>query len=95
VPGSSNPEAGQYAPLPVERQVAIIFAGTNGYLDQIAVADMRTFEAEMYSYLEARAPGVLRGIAEKKQLDDEIKATMNAALKEFAAEFAARRLRLA
>jgi F-type H+-transporting ATPase subunit alpha len=82
---------GQYAPLPVERQVAIIFAGTNGYLDQIAVADMRTFESEMYSYLEARAPGVLRGIAEKKQFDDDIKATMNAALKEFAAEFAARK----
>src|SRR3954447_5279631 len=79
---------GQYAPLPVERQVAIIFAGTNGYLDQIAVADMRTFESEMYSYLETMAPGVLKGIAEKKQLDDDIKATMNAALKEFAAEFA-------
>ncbi len=67
----------QYAPLPVERQVAIIFAGTNGYLDKIAVGDIRTFESELYAYLETRAPGMLRGIAEKKQLDDEIKAAMN------------------
>jgi F-type H+-transporting ATPase subunit alpha len=82
---------GQYAPLPVERQVAIIFAGTNGYLDKIAVSDVRAFEAELYSYLDARAPQVLRGIAEKKVLDDEIKGAMNAAVKEFAAEFAARK----
>ena len=82
---------GQYAPLPVERQVAIIFAGTNGYLDAIAISDLRVFESELYSSLEARAPGVLRGIAEKKQLDDEIKAALTAAVKEFAAEFAARR----
>ena len=60
----------QYAPLPVERQVAIIFAGTNGYLDNIALGDLRTFESELYTYLETMAPGVLRGIAEKKQLDD-------------------------
>ena len=82
---------GQYAPLPVERQVAIIFAGTNGYLDAIAISDLRVFESELYSSLEARAPGVLRGIVEKKQLDDEIKAALTAAVKEFAAEFAARR----
>jgi F-type H+-transporting ATPase subunit alpha len=82
---------GQYAPLPVEKQVAIIFAGTNGYLDNIAVADVRAFEQELYSYLEARAPQVLRGIAEKKTLDDEIKSAMNAAIKDFAGEFAARK----
>src|SRR6187455_891649 len=82
---------GQYAPLPVEKQVAIIFAGTNGYLDNIALGDLRTFEAELYTYLETMAPGVLRGIAEKKQLDDEIKGAMNAAIKEFSSEYAARK----
>jgi F-type H+-transporting ATPase subunit alpha len=82
---------GQYAPLTVERQVAIIFAGTNGYLDNIPVADMRAFELELYSYLESRAPEVLRGIAEKKVLDDEIKGKMNATIKAFATEFAARK----
>ncbi len=82
---------GQYAPLSVERQVAIIFAGTNGYLDNIAVGDLRTFESELYSHLEGRAPEVLRGIAEKKQLDDQIKASLNAAIKDFATQFAARK----
>jgi F-type H+-transporting ATPase subunit alpha len=82
---------GQYAPLPVEKQVAIIFAGTNGYLDNIALGDIRAFEAEMYGYLESRAPQILTGIAQKKQLDDELKAALNSAIKEFATEFAARK----
>ncbi len=81
----------QYAPLSVERQVAIIFAGTNGYLDNIAVGDIRTFESELYAHLESRAPEVLKGIAAKKQLDDEVKGALNAAVKAFATEFAARK----
>src|SRR6059036_3641184 len=52
----------QYEPLPVERQVAIIFAGTNGYLDGIAVSDVRAFEEELYRFLETRASNVLTGI---------------------------------
>ena len=82
---------GQYAPLPVERQVAIIFAGTNGYLDTIAVSDIRAFESELFSYLDGRAPEVLKGIAEKKQLDDQVKAALNSAIKAFATDFAARK----
>ncbi len=82
---------GQYAPIPVERQVAIIFAGTNGYLDTIPVSEIRSFELELYSYLESRAPEILRGIAEKKTLDDELKGKMNTAIKSFATEFAARK----
>ena len=82
---------GQYAPLPVERQVAIIFAGVNGYLDAIAVSDIRAFEAELSSHLDSRAPGLMRGIAEKKQIDDELKAGLTAAVKDFAAQFAARK----
>src|SRR6187399_2679866 len=71
----------QYEPLAVERQVAIIFAGTNGYLDPIPVSDLRAFETGLHTFIETMAPGVLRGIAEKKQLDDEIKGAMNAAIK--------------
>ncbi|MFN7917582.1 MAG: F0F1 ATP synthase subunit alpha [Vicinamibacterales bacterium] len=82
---------GQYAPLSVERQVAIIFAGTNGYLDNIAVNQIRNFEAELYAHLEGRAPEVLKGIAEKKQLDDQVKGALNAAIKDFATQFAARK----
>src|SRR5216117_2161155 len=46
----------QYEPLRVERQVAIIYAGTNGHLDNIAVADVRAFETELYRYIESRYP---------------------------------------
>src|SRR6185437_3512564 len=77
----------QYEPLAVERQVAIIFAGTNGYLDNIAVSDVRRFEVELYKFIETRHPQVLRGIVEKKQLDDQLKGALDAAVKEFAGDF--------
>ena len=81
----------QYEPLPVERQVAIIYAGTNGYLDKIAVPEVRAFETELYQFIESRAPEVFRGIAEKKQLDDQLKGALDAAVRDFAADFAARK----
>src|SRR5205809_7818280 len=81
----------QYAPLPAERQVAIIYAGTNGYLDNIAVSDVRAFETELYRYIESRYPQLFGGIAERKQLDDELKSTLDRAAKEFASDFAARK----
>jgi F-type H+/Na+-transporting ATPase subunit alpha len=81
----------QYEPLPVERQIAIIFAGTNGYMDTIATSHLRAFETELYKYLETRHPQILKTIAEKKILDDQLKAALNAAVKEFAADFAARK----
>src|SRR5262250_2504744 len=49
----------QYEPLAVEKQVAIIFAGTNGYLDAIPISEIRSFETELYSFLDARHPEVL------------------------------------
>src|SRR5437867_1863589 len=63
----------QYAPLPVERQVALIYAGTNGYLVTIALNDVRAFETELYQFLDTRSPDTLRGIVEKRQLDDQLK----------------------
>jgi F-type H+-transporting ATPase subunit alpha len=81
----------QYEPLPVERQIAIIFAGTSGYLDNIAVADLRAFETELYKFIETRHPQLFKTLAEKKQLDDQLKAGLNEAVKEFATEFAARK----
>ena len=77
----------QYQPLPVEKQVAIIFAGTNGFIDPIPVSEVRRYEQELYRYLETRRSGVLTGIADKKQLDDQLKSDLVAALKEFAGEF--------
>ncbi len=81
----------QYEPLAVERQVAIIFAGTNGYLDGVALGDMHAFESELYKFIETRYPQIFRDIAEKKQLDDQLKAALNQAVKEFAGDFAARK----
>jgi F-type H+-transporting ATPase subunit alpha len=81
----------QYEPLPVERQVAIIYAGTNGYLDKIAVSEARAFETELCQFIDTRAPEVFRGIVEKKQLDDQLKGALDRAVKEFAADFGARK----
>jgi F-type H+-transporting ATPase subunit alpha len=80
----------QYQPLPVEKQVAIIFAATNGYLDGVAVEQLRQYEEDLYRFLDSRQASVLHSIAEKKILDDEVKAALQAALEEFGKEFAAR-----
>jgi F-type H+-transporting ATPase subunit alpha len=79
----------QYQPLPVEKQVLIIFAATNGYLDAVPVEAVRRYEEELYTFVETRSPGVLTGIAEKKQLDDALKAEISAALKDFGQTFTA------
>jgi F-type H+-transporting ATPase subunit alpha len=81
----------QYEPLPVERQVAIIFAGTNGYLDGIPVSEVRAFETELYKFIETRHPEIFSGIAQKKVLDDEIRGKLDAAVKAFAGDFSARK----
>jgi len=81
----------QYEPLPVERQIAIIFAGTNGYLDKIAVGDVRAFETELYQFIETRYPQLFRDMAEKRQLDDALKGTLTQAVSEFAGDFTARK----
>ena len=75
----------------VEKQVALIFAGTNGYLDSVPVSEVRAFEVELYRFLETRHASLLSGIAEKKQLDDQLKAALGEAIKEFAADFASRK----
>jgi F-type H+-transporting ATPase subunit alpha len=85
----------QYQPLPVERQVAIIFAGTNGYLDDIPTADVQAFESELFKYIETRYGDLLKGIAAKKMLDDQLKADLKAAVAEFARDFAARKAAVA
>src|SRR5881227_2835228 len=81
----------QYAPLPVERQVALVFAGTNGYLDNVALTDVRAFETELYQFLDTRSPDTLRGIVEKRQLDDQLKGALEKAVKQFAADFNSRK----
>jgi F-type H+-transporting ATPase subunit alpha len=82
----------QYAPLSVDRQVFIIYAGANGFLDSVDVADIRTFEADMNKYLDVHHKDLLSDIATKQALDDDIKARIAKALTAFKAEFAALRV---
>ncbi len=77
----------QYQPLPVEKQVAIVYAATKGYLDPVPVEELRRYEEELYRYLEARAANVLSGIADKKIIDDEIRGALDAALVDFGKQF--------
>jgi F-type H+-transporting ATPase subunit alpha len=73
----------QYQPLPVEKQIAIIYAANNKYLDNVPVSLCRKFEAELYRYLDDRHPGVLSAIREKKVLDPEVEEKLRRALDEF------------
>ncbi len=84
----------QYAPLSVERQVVIIYAGANGFLDDIDVADVRLFEADMYRYLDIHHRDLLAEIASKQALDDDVKGRIGKALDAFKAEFKAQRVAL-
>jgi F-type H+-transporting ATPase subunit alpha len=80
----------QYRPLPVEKQVAILFAATNGYLDEVAVDRLRPYEDGLYVFLDTRHPGVLAAISEKKILDDDVKRALAAALDEYGRDFKAK-----
>jgi F-type H+-transporting ATPase subunit alpha len=81
----------QYQPLAVEKQVAIIYAATKGFLDDVPVDEVRRYEEDFYRFLETRHAGVLSGISEKKILDDDVKAALEAALAEFGKQFMAGR----
>ena len=78
-----------YSPLPVEKQIVIIYAGANGFLDDIPVDKVTKFEAELYPFIEAKYPQIFEQIREKKALDDELKDMMNKAIEEFKATFSA------
>jgi len=77
----------QYQPLPVEKQVLIIFAGTNGLLDDIPVEQCKEFESELFKFAENSCPGLLQHIREKKTIDDALKAEIQTAIKDFKARF--------
>ncbi len=79
----------QYQPLPVEKQIAIIFAGTNGFLDDLPVEECRPFEAEMYRYLDNARPDLLKKIAAQKEFDskDELRNELKSVLAEFKKRF--------
>ncbi|HEY7410783.1 MAG TPA: F0F1 ATP synthase subunit alpha [Vicinamibacteria bacterium] len=79
----------QYQPLPVEKQITIIFAATNGFLDAYPVAECRRYEMELYAFLDLRHADLLKEIAEKKDVKGETGEKLKAALTEFADTFQA------
>ncbi len=77
----------QYKPVPFEKQIAIIYAGTNGYLDTLPVGVLKRFEEEFLEHLEVKHPELLQEITEKKILSDEWKEKMNKVLEHFVENF--------
>ena len=78
---------GPYSPVPVEKQVVIIYAGANGYLDDLPVTDVTKFEAELLPFIEAKYPEIYKNILSAKKIDDETDALLKKALDEFKSTF--------
>ena len=81
----------QFSPLSVEKQIIAIFAGTNGYLDDLEVEECRRFEKGLYEFLDSSYPELGRKIFEKKQLDDLLRAEIQKMLDEYKQKFVAER----
>jgi len=77
----------QYKPLPMEKQVLIIFAATNGYLDNCPVSECRRYEQELYLFFETHHSDILKDIAERKDLKGDLTERLRAALDEFGRVF--------
>jgi F-type H+-transporting ATPase subunit alpha len=77
----------QFSPLGFDKQVIIIFAGNNGYLDDLKIEDVRAFEDGLYKYLDASQQQLLSDILTKKALDDDLRNRIKAALKEYKDDF--------
>jgi F-type H+-transporting ATPase subunit alpha len=80
---------GQYSPLPLEKQIAIIYAGTQGFLDDLPIERCRKFEADFYRFIESAHPTIFEDIRTKKALDDALRAKLTDAVKEFKTRFLA------
>src|SRR6266852_1709924 len=81
----------QFSPLRFSKQILMTFAGTGGVLDDLAVDQIGDFETELYRYVDATNPGVLRSIMEKKILDDGLKAQLTDVIKQAKQQFVAER----
>jgi F-type H+-transporting ATPase subunit alpha len=78
---------GQYEPLPVEKQILIIYAGTNGFVDELPLTALKKYEQELYSFVESRHQDIFADILKKRELDSDLRAKMNKTLEEFKAVF--------
>jgi len=78
---------GQYVPMPVEKQVVSIYAGTNGYIDDVPLHDVQRFETELLDIMDLKHSALLADIAVKKELSEDIANRLQTVVKEFAASF--------
>jgi F-type H+/Na+-transporting ATPase subunit alpha len=80
---------GQYVPQSIERQIVILFAATNGFVDDVEVKDLHRFEEELMSFMDRSHQDVYTLIKEKRELNDEVKGKLTAAINEFKGLFSA------
>jgi F-type H+-transporting ATPase subunit alpha len=73
----------QYQPVSVEKQVLVIFAGTNGYVDEYDLSALKSYEEELCKFVEEKHPDIFDEIREKKEIDDELREKVSAVLEEF------------
>ena len=78
---------GQYQPLPVEKQILIIFAGTNGFVDELPLNALKKYEMELNSFIESKHPDIFADILKKRELDGDLRAKITKALGEFKGTF--------
>lgn len=77
----------QYSPLPLDDQIAVLFAGTQGYLDDIPVEAIRRFEEEFLRFMRERKEDIRKELREKKNIDDELRGKLTKAVEDFKKEF--------
>lgn len=77
----------QYQPLPLEKQVAVLYAGTKGFLDELPLDVLAKYEAGLYQFIESRYPEIYCGIAEEKKITDELDQLLQKAMTEYGDEF--------
>jgi len=79
----------QYVPMPVEKQIIVVFAGTGGYLDEVPVEYVRRFESEFLEFMDLKHADLLQTIAEKQDLSDDVMQKVKEILREFTDSFKA------
>lgn len=80
----------QFQPMPLEKQVMILFVGISGSLNDVPVSELRQFEKEFYQFMDSKHPEIPRAIKSKKQLDDDVKESLKQAITEFKKDFMSR-----
>jgi F-type H+/Na+-transporting ATPase subunit alpha len=80
---------GQYEPLPVEKQILVIFAGTNGFVDELPVTALKKYEQELYSFVESKHPDLFADILKKRELDNDLRTKLTKVMEEFKGIFKA------